>query len=292
LGLSSTSCPVTIAVEQDFPPRPAACQLFVSVFISKKLFAVESGRVTMNSVNFWSIEPKHVELLQGGDGGQFRDFVNRIIRAEAYIHGIPDSAIATDSTNAADGGVDCKVSEAAPMDSGNRLRERTCWQYKAMDHSKITENILRKEVKKPFCAALLREGYAYRLCIADSLTPEKKTKWEALLKDEIQKINPSSPDPQVLTSQCLAEWATRFPAIITAQMDYYGFWHIENWGKGIVTLTREYVPVPIWESIPLAANDENLCPNKSIKINLNRMWPIGQRPRSRRSGERDSVRPS
>ena len=90
-------------------------------------------------MNFWELSPKQVEDLQGSDGGPFRDFVNRVIRAQAAVCGIPNSAIATDSTTARDGGVDCQVSEAAIRDSSGRLCHRTCWQFKATTDDNITD---------------------------------------------------------------------------------------------------------------------------------------------------------
>src|SRR5580692_6095026 len=155
-------------------------------------------------MDFWSLKPENVETLQGGDGGAFRDFVNRIIRGHAAINGIPPSAISTDSTNAQDGGVDCEVKLGNPHDPSGRLTDKTCWQYKAMEHKSISDAALRKEVNKPYASKLIRDGYAYRLCIADSLVPEKKAGWEQILSAEIKKINPNAPEPHVLTSSCLA----------------------------------------------------------------------------------------
>src|SRR5262245_57086330 len=134
-------------------------------------------------MNFWELSPKQVEDLQGGDGGPFRNFVNRLIRAQAAVCGIPSSGIAADSTTARDGGVDCQVSEAAPGDLSGRMREKTCWQFKATTHDNITDADLRREVQKPHCATLIRDGYAYRLCIADSVVAQKKTQWETVLAE-------------------------------------------------------------------------------------------------------------
>ncbi|MGB8368292.1 MAG: hypothetical protein ACLPYZ_05740 [Limisphaerales bacterium] len=78
-------------------------------------------------MNVWELSPGHIESLQGGDGGAFRDFVNRVIRAHMAVCGIPSSRIATDSRNMKDGGVDTQVDQHIRSYSGDiagqRLRE-------------------------------------------------------------------------------------------------------------------------------------------------------------------------
>ena len=202
-------------------------------------------------MNYWELSPNQIERLQGGDGGPFRDFVNRLIHAHASVCGIPCSAISTDSTTAPDGGVDCQVSQGADTDSTGWLRGKTCWQFKGLEHSDITEEKLRREVRKPYCATLIGQGYAYRLCIADSLTAEKKARWEKYLEEEIHSLSPDAPPPRVLTSTSLAEWANRYLGVVATYLPFERerLLHLEAWGSAIVCPTGKYVPVSMWEPI-------------------------------------------
>ena len=58
----------------------------------------------------------------------------------------------------------------------------------------IGEADLRDEITKPFAAELIRRGHAYRFCIADSLTPEKRDAWEGILDREATALARRSPD--------------------------------------------------------------------------------------------------
>ncbi len=202
-------------------------------------------------MNVWEITSQQIENLQGGDGGAFRDFVCRVISAHMTACGIPSAALSTDARNMADGGVDCQVSQAAPDDPHDRLRSKTCWQYKATSHDKITEPILREEIKKQYAAKLIRDGYAYRFCIADTITPEKKNEWEGALKEEAKLLNPNAPAPRVLTSVCLARLASLYPSIVAAHIPVERFLHLEAWGRSIVLPTKKYVLVDIWKDVAI-----------------------------------------
>lgn len=200
-------------------------------------------------MNVWEIAPQQIENLQGADGGPFRDFVCRVVAAHMTACGIPGAALCTDARNMADGGVDCQVSQAAPNNPEDRLRSKTCWQFKATSHNNITDQILRQEITKHYAAALIREGYAYRFCISDTITAEKKTQWETVLREEAKRFNPNAPDPQVLTSTCLARLASHFPAIVAAQIPVERFLHLEAWRRLATSLTKQYVPVKIWDAM-------------------------------------------
>lgn len=200
-------------------------------------------------MNVWEITPQQVENLQGGDGGAFRDFVCRVISAHMTVCGVPSAALSTDARNMADGGVDCQISQAAPNDPHDRLRSKTCWQYKATSHDKVTLPTLREEINKEYAAQLIKEGYAYRFCVADTITAEKKNEWEGVLKEEAKLLNPNAPAPQVLTSTCLARLASLFPSIVAAQIPVNQFLHLGAWGRSIVLQTKQYVPVNIWDGV-------------------------------------------
>lgn len=199
--------------------------------------------------NVLTLTAAHVETLQGRDGGAFRDFVNEVIRGQAAMCHISPASIITDSRNARDGGVDCEVKQAASPDPSGRLGHKTCWQFKAWSHDKVTVKVLRDGARQPYASKLIGQGYAYRFCIADSVTAEKQSKWEKVLRDEIQKINPSAPDPQILTSASLASWASEFLGIVCRFISVRRFLDLDAWKKTATHITPTYVPVPGWSDI-------------------------------------------
>jgi len=124
----------------------------------------------------WTISGTEVLQFQG-HGDAFTELVDSLLRAEAYVCGVSDSAIATNCrVFLADGGVDSVVQEAIASSSSGWFSDPTCWQYKASSFAGIRERDLKTEIRKPFAAQLIRTGSAYRFCIADSLTPEKRIK--------------------------------------------------------------------------------------------------------------------
>lgn len=202
-------------------------------------------------MQFWSISSRDVELLKGGDGADFRDFVNRLICSHLATLGIPTSTLATDSRNVADGGVDTEVRRGDSGDPRNYVRQPTCWQFKATSHTQISELDLRNEIKKAYSAKLIQAGYGYRFCIADSVTAEKQATWEDILKEEAEKLCPMGPVPLVLTATSLAEWASQFPAIVCSFKNQNSFRHLHDWRRNITAVTKRYVPVSVWEQTRL-----------------------------------------
>src|SRR5579883_2754688 len=209
----------------------------------------------------WAVEPADVIRFQSRDV-EFTRLVNSLLHAQAAA-GLPLAAIRTSlKTDAPDGGVDAAVdaSLAPPADPTGLFASPTCWQYKACPSGRITqgrkggqEAALRAEVRKPHVRELLGRGYAYRLCIADSLTPDLCERWEVWLGDEARAVRPTAPPPVVLTADRLAACCSRYPGIVRGlrpDLDTVRGW--AEWDRAEVSLTPRYVPVPARAEIQTA----------------------------------------
>ena len=128
----------------------------------------------------WTIDSNKIYSLRTPAGDRFTNFVDALIRAEAYIQGVKLSEISTNPrTNLADGGVDTKVLQSMPHSDTGWLSVPTCWQYKATEYRKIEDKKLREEINgksKEYTRELIKKGYGYRFCICDYLPDKKKMK--------------------------------------------------------------------------------------------------------------------
>ncbi len=197
----------------------------------------------------WNINSYEIFTLRTPGGDRFTEFVNALIKAEAYARGVPLSAPSTTRrTNVRDGGVDTAVHIDIPANQTGWLDVPTCWQYKATENSNVSDSDLRKEIKKPHSTKLIDKNYGYRLCICDEITDEKKSRWEEILEEEITKINSSAPPPKVISASNLADWANRFPAIIIQffKPELGQLLHLRAWQKNLTTLTPTFVDVNLW----------------------------------------------
>lgn len=197
------------------------------------------------------LSPTDFAKLRDGTGQRFMEFVDRLIRAEAALGGLPHSEVQTQlRSNIPDGGVDASVARPLIQDPSGWFQDPTCWQYKGMDAAGVTDKALQKEIKKPHCRKLIKDGYAYRLCILGDLTPQKVTDWESLLAGEARQINPSAPLPRVVHGGFLLGWAERFPAIVAWLRDTRQLvLHWEAWAENCTAVTRVYVENPAWINI-------------------------------------------
>ncbi len=200
----------------------------------------------------WTINSYDIFRLRTPGGNLFTEFVDALIKAEAYIGGVPLSNLSTTlRTNIRDGGVDTEIRVAIPTDSTGCLDVPTCWQYKATQNSNVSEADLRTEVKKPYSKELIEKGYGYRLCICDDITAEKRTEWEEILSEEVKNINNSAPAPKILSASNLADWASRLPAVVIRffQPGLEQLLHLQAWGQNITKLTPTFVEVEVWSSV-------------------------------------------
>lgn len=175
-------------------------------------------------MNPWTISAKEICQLQGDDD-EFGSLITELLRASMAGHLPASSLRVTINTRAPDGGVDLAVDGLvpAPHDPAGLLTVPTCWQLKASPTGHIKpskgktggqETALREEVCKPHVQQLLGQGYGYRFCIADSLTPQLQSDWTAWLSDEVRKNHPSAPPPVVVTADIMADWCSRFAGVV------------------------------------------------------------------------------
>ena len=199
----------------------------------------------------WTITGTEILRFQG-HGDVFTELVDGLIRAEAYVCGVSDSAILTNCrVTLPDGGVDSSVSEPVSPSPSGWFPNATCWQYKASRFAGIGEQDLKDEIRKPFAAKLIKDGFAYRFCIADSLTAEKRAEWEMILDAEAKKLNAVAPACRVLTADDLAAWTSRTPGIILRffRPDLAELLHMDSWGQSERALTRNFVEVSGWAPV-------------------------------------------
>jgi hypothetical protein len=200
----------------------------------------------------WTINSFDVLHLRTPGGDRFTEFVDAQIRAQAFLGGLPDAEVRTNlRTNIPDGGVDTEVRQPMPSDSTGWFGVPTCWQYKATEARNISENDLRTEVRKPYARSLIPAGYGYRLCICDDFPPDKQAEWLRILTEEVRAINPGAPAPAVIVTSALAEWASRFPAVVIRffRPALEHVLHLRAWGQSITSSTRQFVDVAAWAPV-------------------------------------------
>ncbi len=220
----------------------------------------------------FQISSYDIFTLRTPGGDRFTEFVDALIRAEAYTRGLPQSEICTNlRTNLGDGGVDTEVRQPIPDSQTGWFGGATCWQYKATQFAGISKSELQQEINKPYSKQLIQNNYRYRFCICDDLTPKKRNEWEEILNEEAKKINPTA-EARVVTASDLAAWANQFPAIIVRffkpRLDLGS--PLENWGKSITQLTPTFVEVEAWaemkQRIREHANFSNNCSNVVLLV--------------------------
>ncbi len=80
----------------------------------------------------WTINSFNVFPLRTPGGDRFTEFVDSLIRVEAYTQGVAFSEISTNlRTNLGDKGVDTEVRQSVPNSKTGWMNVPTCWQYKA-----------------------------------------------------------------------------------------------------------------------------------------------------------------
>ncbi|MBY0356563.1 MAG: hypothetical protein K2W82_01065 [Candidatus Obscuribacterales bacterium] len=205
----------------------------------------------MNSI-FQATVSDVLSLRLPATGDRFTQFCDSILRAQAHLSGVKQNEILSNlQTAKPDGGVDTQIN-CSINDSIGFLNEKTIWQYKAQEFSKITNAKIREELKKPYATECIQNGYAYRLCVCDSLPPESLLEKEKVLNAELAKITNNSAEGRIVTAEHLAPWLSLFPTLVQE------FFHkgicsegllFTAWGKNITQGTPKYVPVPEWDNL-------------------------------------------
>ncbi len=91
--------------------------------------------------------------------------------------------------------------------------------------------------------ALLKLGYAYRLCLADEAAAVRKAEVKALLDAEIRAVNPNAPESIVLFASEIVAWVNTFPPL-TAEMNgssMTDFFHFKTWENQARAVTSTFV---------------------------------------------------
>lgn len=199
------------------------------------------------------VRPEELARFRTPGGDEFTEFVDAVIRAQAFVLGMPSSSIHTNCrTDIPDGGVDTMVGGSSPNDPTGWLRSRTIWQYKAITARTVRKPALKNEVLKQFVREHIEAGYAYRLCICDSLSWKKQKELTETIASVVKQLNPDAPEPAVLSNDDLAKWVEGFPEVV---MDYLrpGVSRLvqsyQSWRESIVGLMPHYIGVPEWQDI-------------------------------------------
>src|ERR1700733_8830481 len=204
------------------------------------------------------IAAEHIYVLRNSTGKPFTDLLDRLIRSSTATVGIPTSAVLDNPrVNYPDGGVDTQVTLCAEPDPWGYFNGPSTWQYKAVALKDFTDSRVKEEISgdsKDYVRSLLKEGYAYRLCIADDGPAERKAKIKALLEAEIAKINPAAPESIVLFASEIVAWVNTFPAIAAEMLgsSMKDFFHFATWQNRERAVTKTFVATP--ESVVIFKN--------------------------------------
>jgi hypothetical protein len=186
-----------------------------------------------------------VQRFRKPGGDDFVLFCNKVIRASCWAGGIPQSEVWTTSrTDAKDKGVDTRLSVAVPSDRSGYFDAPTIWQFKGTDEANVNKAQMSKEVNKPRAKQYISEGSAYRLCICDHLTPDKKQTLLDSLISEVAAINAHAPPPKVLSVDDVVEVANSFPALVLEYRPAVDGMCIlfDRWRQSATGITPIFVP--------------------------------------------------
>ena len=196
------------------------------------------------------IAPQHIYALRDSTGKPFTDLLDRLIRSSAGILGIPPSDVLDNPRiNYPDGGVDTQVNKGAQQGPWDFFKGPTTWQYKAVELDELTDSKVRNEISgnsKDYVRSLLKDGYAYRLCVAHDGPAEKKTSIKALLDAEIKNVRLDAPESIVLFASDIVAWVNAFPAIAAEMLDstMTEFFHFATWQNRERSQTKIFVDTP------------------------------------------------
>jgi hypothetical protein len=201
------------------------------------------------------IKPESIYALRDSTGRALTELMDRLIRHSVSVSRTAQDCVSTNlRINYQDGGVDTQVSSALSVDRRGYFGAKSAWQYKAHAEKSLTKAKLQAEItdeSKAYLRQLLKDGYAYRICIADNAPSKRKAKLEEWLDEAILGIAPGAPASKVLFADDIVAWVNSFPGI-AAEMtgaDVSGFLFFDSWARSARRRTENFVPTPESESI-------------------------------------------
>ena len=196
------------------------------------------------------VDGRQIRGLQGAGGEPFTQFVDALLRSQCSIAGLADAVLHTNQrVNRQDGGVDTSIDVPLSEDRTGWLESKTVWQYKATDLVRVVlADLFAGEMLKN----LITRGYAFRLAVADSITPEQRGKWDAELTRKAREISAESPQARIVSADDIAAWASRLPGLVmtyfqTALRQVANSLH--SWRPNAEAETRQFVPVDVWAAV-------------------------------------------
>lgn len=222
-----------------------------------------------------------IRLFRQPGGKEFVRFCNEVIRTTCWAHGVPQSEVSTTlRTEIGDGGVDTRVGRAISNDKFGYFETPSVWQFRAADQAEVGPRDVVKEVNKPYAQKCIENGDAYRLCICDNLTDEKKTKLHAAVREAVQTINASAPAPKVLSIADITTVANSYPALV---MQYRPgllgtCTPLGRWAVTMRKVTGVFVPYGGFETTRamILAHVDFATPIKDAVISLNGQSGVGK----------------
>lgn len=203
------------------------------------------------------LQVEEIQALRLTPGGvKFTSFVDDLLRSQAYLCAVKQSQISTNvRTNLGDGGVDSKVEEGFSIDPIGFNSVKTVWQYKATGYADLTEKVIKDEVRKAFVSECIKNGFAYRLAVCDSLPAPAKKEREEWLNNALKEVFSDAQEGKLVSAEELCVWANMLPAVMSRHFEK-GFTgvalRLDSWGKNITEATPKYLDNPSWNEIEKA----------------------------------------
>ncbi len=193
---------------------------------------------------------KNIELLQG-KATKFTDFCDEVIYAITNGKINLCNIHTNHKTDLGDGGVDTKIDQSMADESGY-FEQKTIWQYKASKKGVATKSKLKNEINNPYVRELIEKGYAYRFCIADSMTPKEIEEKQKILTDMVRGIYHDAPEAKILDANVLAQLAKRYPALFLAYFNQSissRMIAVKSYLDSLRCTTKHYVKIEKWSLI-------------------------------------------
>ncbi|MFZ0771579.1 MAG: hypothetical protein WCA49_14945 [Candidatus Sulfotelmatobacter sp.] len=222
-----------------------------------------------------------IQLFRQPGGKEFVRFCNEAIRVTCWTHGVPQSEVSTTlRTDIADGGVDTRVGRGIPDDPFGYFETPSIWQFKAADETNVGPADVTKEVNKPHAKKCTEDGDAYRLCICDHLTDEKKSSLQDALKNGIRSINALAPIPKVLSIDDITVVANSYAALVkNYRPELFGTCTLfDRWAETVTRTTVKFVPYGGFESTKamILAHVDFASPLKDAVLPLHGQSGVGK----------------